>query len=327
MRLVTSPYFCDGLLLASICFPSRSVYGLMVSRVHRFTTIIRTTTLHHQQRISFQLHSEAPSSSSRFFSGRRRVRQRIPSNELVVDHDDVGINDDSPVEEEEEVSSTVVEAGHVYYVATPLGNLKDITLRAIEVLTNVDVICAEDTRHTIKLLRRLNLPYKELLSHHEHNWQEQLPKILGMIQNGKSVAVVSDAGTPGISDPGAELAAALVSQRIPVHPVPGPSAVIAALSISGFVASEFTFLGFLAVKGNERSKKIQKILQTSHPVVLYEAPHRMKTTFTQLCDEGQGDRPVVCCRELSKLYEEFKRGSVRDILTWLESFGDNEVIV
>ena len=203
--------------------------------------------------------------------------------------------------------------------------MKDITLRAIEVLTNADVICAEDTRHTIKLLRRLNLPYKELLSHHEHNWQEQLPKILSMIQNGKSVAVVSDAGTPGISDPGAELAAALVSQRIPVHPVPGPSAVIAALSISGFVASEFTFLGFLAVKGNERIKKMQKIVQTNHPVVLYEAPHRMKTTFQQLCDEGQGDRPVVCCRELTKLYEEFKRGSVRDILTWLESFGDNEV--
>ena len=165
--------------------------------------------------------------------------------------------------------------------------------------------------------------------------------------------MVSDAGTPGISDPGAELAAALVSQRIPVHPVPGPSAVIAALSISGFVASEFTFLGFLAVKGDlpallsscfhktnpsyslhvkssyppgsERNKKLQKILQTSHPVVLYEAPHRMKTTFQQLCDEGQGDRPVVCCRELTKMYEEFKRGTVREILTWLESFGNNEV--
>ena len=251
MRLVTSPCFCDGLLLASMSFHSRPVLGLVREY---FTTIVRTTTSSHHQQQRTSLYAEAPSSSSRFFSGRKRVLR--PSNppttipiKPVLEHEETVNNDDSPVDEEDEMSSTVVEAGHVYYVATPLGNMKDITLRAIEVLTKADVICAEDTRHTIKLLRRLNLPHKELLSHHEHNWQEQLPKIVGMIQHGKSVAVVSDAGTPGISDPGAELAAALVSQRIPVHPVPGPSAVIAALSISGFVASEFTFLGFLAVKG------------------------------------------------------------------------------
>ena len=241
MRLVTSPCFCDGLLLASMSFHSRPVLGLVREY---FTTIVRTTTSSHHQQQRTSLYAEAPSSSSRFFSGRKRVLRPFTPPVLEIDN-----NDDSPVDEEDEMSSAVVEAGHVYYVATPLGNMKDITLRAIEVLTKADVICAEDTRHTIKLLRRLNLPHKELLSHHEHNWQEQLPKIVSMIQHGKSIAVVSDAGTPGISDPGAELAAALVSQRIPVHPVPGPSAVIAALSISGFVASEFTFLGFLAVKG------------------------------------------------------------------------------
>ena len=243
MRLVNSPCFCDGLLLASMSFHSRPVLGLVREY---FTTIVRTTTISHHL-LRTRLYAEAPSSSSRFFSGRKRVLR--PLTPPVLEHEETVNNDDSPVDEEDEMSSTVVEAGHVYYVATPLGNMKDITLRAIEVLTKADVICAEDTRHTIKLLRRLNLPHKELLSHHEHNWQEQLPKIVGMIQHGKSIAVVSDAGTPGISDPGAELAAALVSQRIPVHPVPGPSAVIAALSISGFVASEFTFLGFLAVKG------------------------------------------------------------------------------
>ena len=187
MRLITTPRFCD-LLLASALF-QRPVVGLVRAFV--------TTTI--SQRSSFRFHSEVPSSSTRFFSGRKRVRRpSLPTNvPLVLDHDEttenndnIDKNNDDIDEDEEEIPSTVVEAGHVYYVATPLGNLKDITLRAIEVLTNADVICAEDTRHTIKLLRRLDLPYKELLSHHEHNWQEQLPKILGMIQNGKSVAVV-----------------------------------------------------------------------------------------------------------------------------------------
>ena len=139
------------------------------------------------------------------------------------------------------------------------------------------------------------------------------------------MAVVSDAGTPGISDPGAELAAALAHLNIPLHPVPGPSAVVTALSVSGFSASEFSFFGFLAVKGKERQDKIQKILRTTHPCVIYEAPHRMKNTFQQLVDEGQGERPVVCCRELTKLYEEFKRGTVEEVLMWLRTFGENEV--
>ena len=273
-----------------------------------------------------------PQPPSRFFS-RRRGKIETPSSSLInsdessnrAEIDDVDDIDDDSLPLLQPSTSPSVESGHVYYVATPLGNLKDITVRAIDVLSNVDIICAEDTRHTVKLLRHLNLPRKDLLSHHEHNWQEQLPKIVSMIQSGKSVAVVSDAGTPGISDPGAELAAALTQLNIPLHPVPGPSAVVTALSVSGFSASEFTFLGFLAVKGKERQEKMQKILLTTHPCVIYEAPHRMKTTFQQLVDEGQGLRPVVCCRELTKLYEEFKRGTVAEVLAWLNTFGEHEV--
>lgn len=224
-------------------------------------------------------------------------------------------------------NSSSVEPGHVYFVATPLGNLGDMTSRAIDVLSEVDMICAEDTRHTVKLLRHLSLPHKDLLSHHEHNWKEQIPKILSMVQEGKSLAVVSDAGTPGICDPGAELAEALLSHNVPLHPIPGPSAVIAALSVCGFQASEFSFLGFLAVKGKERTQKLDRIVRIQHPVVIYEAPHRMKMTFRQLASKeyGQGQRPCLCCRELTKMHEEFKRGTVDECLSWLESFDDNDV--
>ena len=224
-------------------------------------------------------------------------------------------------------NSSSVEPGHVYFVATPLGNLKDMTTRAIEVLSSVDLICAEDTRHTVKLLRHLSLPHKDLLSHHEHNWKEQIPKILTMVQEGKSLAVVSDAGTPGICDPGAELAEALLANNIPLHPIPGPSAVVAALSVCGFQASEFSFLGFLAVKGKERTQKLDQIVRIEHPVVIYEAPHRMKMTFRQLASKeyGQSQRPCLCCRELTKLHEEFKRGTLAECLAWLEEFDDNDV--
>jgi 16S rRNA (cytidine1402-2'-O)-methyltransferase len=225
--------------------------------------------------------------------------------------------------EEDAQTSRVVEPGHVYYVATPLGNLKDITRRAIEVLSEVDLICAEDTRHTIKLLRHLGIPYKSLLSHHEHNWRESIPKILSSVQSGKSIAVVSDAGTPGISDPGAELAAALADNRVPMHPIPGPSAVVSALSVCGFPTSEFTFMGFLPVKGKERQQKIDTIFDIKHCVVIYEAPHRIKLTLEQLSSRGMGDRPCVCCREITKLHEEFRRGTVDQCLRWLNSFGSS----
>ena len=140
-------------------------------------------------------------------------------------------------------SFSTVEKGHVYFVATPIGNVKDITLRALEILRNVDYVCAEDTRHTINLFRHISIPHKQMISHHEHNLDTSIPRIIALAQNGSSIAVVSDAGTPGISDPGTQLAYALAQANVPLHPIPGASAVVTALSISGFPATPFTFVG------------------------------------------------------------------------------------
>ena len=196
-------------------------------------------------------------------------------------------------------------------------------------LETVDYICAEDTRTTSKLLSLLGIGINsdssktkhkaKLISHHEHNWQTQIPYIKSLIKDGNSIAVVSDAGTPGISDPGAELAAALTDDNINIHPIPGPSAVIAALSISGFSASEFTFLGFLAAKGKERKEKLEKLVETTHSVVFYEAPHRVIETFKDILNQSKlsEERQCICCRELTKLHEEIKRGTVRECYNWL----------
>jgi len=205
----------------------------------------------------------------------------------------------------------VAEPGHVYFVATPIGNLGDITKRAIDVLSSVDIICAEDTRHSINLLRHFEIGQKQLVSHHEHNWSIQVPNIIKMALSGKSVAVVSDAGTPGISDPGFELAAECYKNKIRIHPIPGPSAVAAALSICGFPASEFTFMGFLPVKGKERISKLRNIANCPHTLVFFEAPHRVLSTMRELRDAfGQGNRPCICCREITKMYEEYHKGTI-----------------
>lgn len=217
-------------------------------------------------------------------------------------------------------SNPFVESGHIYYVATPIGNLGDISYRAIEILKAVDVICAEDTRHTLNLLRHFEIPTKQLISHHEHNWAEQVPYIITLAKGGKSLAVVSDAGTPGIADPGRELAAACAQQGIILHPIPGPSAVIAALSISGFPGSHFTFRGFFPVKGKERSAQMAETATCPTTVVFFEAPHRVLQTMRELDDVHQiGGRGIVACRELTKLHEEIYRGSVHSCRLWLES--------
>ena len=228
-----------------------------------------------------------------------------------------------------------VQPGHVYYVATPLGNLQDITFRGINTLTNVDIVCAEDTRHTVSLLRLLKIPHKQLVSHHEHNHATSIPHIVNLALSGKSIAVVSDAGTPGISDPGTELAEALAKHNVPIHPVPGCSAVAAALSISGFSCNPFTFYGFIPVKGTARKTMLEQISLTKHTVVLYEAPHRIERTLQDLYTYSSTNdnvkdqvediedistvgvmrnRPLVCCRELTKLHEEISRGTVATIL-------------
>lgn len=219
---------------------------------------------------------------------------------------------------------TVVEKGHVYFVATPIGNLGDISLRAMKILEDADILVAEDTRRTRQLLRLLSLPVgnRTVISHHEHNQRQSIEHILRLSREGRSIAVVSDAGTPGISDPGSPLAAALARSGVPLHPVPGPSAVICALSVSGFPCQPFSFFGFIPVKGAERKDILQQIQSlSSHTIVLYEAPHRVGKTLRSLATLSPlvAQRPVVCGREITKKYEEFARGSLEQVSNMLEN--------
>lgn len=210
------------------------------------------------------------------------------------------------------------ESGHVYMVATPIGNLGDITLRALDTLRSADIILAEDTRHTIKLLNYFDIKPKELLSHHDHNYYERIPKIISSLKTGgRSVAVVTDAGTPCISDPGQHLVAACVKESIPIHPIPGPSALIAAISVAGFMETAFEFLGFVPASGSERSAILHKISQCRTMLIFYEAPHRIIKTFEDLLEHNQSNRSCVCCKELTKTHEQVYRGSVAETKSWL----------
>jgi len=220
-------------------------------------------------------------------------------------------------------SKSSVQAGHLYFVATPIGNLAEMSQRAVDVLSDVDVIVAEDTRHTLNLLRhfKIDLKNRRLLSHHEHNKQHSVPGLVSLLLQGQSMAIVSDAGTPGISDPGAELAAACAKEDIPLHPVGASSACIAAVSVSGY-RGPFTFFGFLSVKkgrNSERMLQLQQVQDTSHMVVLYEAPHRLVQTLSELAALSAGagaSRGIVIARELSKMYEEIKHTTVGAALQW-----------
>lgn len=219
------------------------------------------------------------------------------------------------------IKKAAAEGGKAYFIATPIGNLGDITLRAIQVLGSADIICCEDTRHTRKLLSHLGITPKRVMAHHEHNARDSAVGLVQLLKEGNSVALVSDAGTPGISDPGTELAAHCAKEGIPCVPVPGPSAVVSALSICGFHSTTFTFFGFLPVKGKARQDKLQEIASIKHSVVLYEAPHRVIDTMQALAalDEGRGGSRQVCvCRELTKIHEEVLRGSVHEIIACLE---------
>jgi len=214
-----------------------------------------------------------------------------------------------------------VLGGHAYFVATPLGNLQDVTLRALSVLSSVDIVAAEDTRNTAKLFRLLNIKGKKIVSHHEHNWKESTPELVRLLNSGSSVALVSDAGSPGISDPGAQLAAACAAAGIPTHPVPGPSAVVAALSIAGFSESRFTFFGFVPAKGKDRKQLAEELMRCSHVAVFFDAPHRIPQTMELLQSlvPQHGDKQVVACRELTKLHETVFRGTLAQTAAWLAS--------
>jgi 16S rRNA (cytidine1402-2'-O)-methyltransferase len=207
--------------------------------------------------------------------------------------------------------------GTLYIVATPIGNLRDITLRALDILKTVDLVAAEDTRVTAGLLSAYGIEAK-LFSYREHNEQAASAALLERLREGKSVALASDAGTPGISDPGAVLARAARAADIPVVPLPGPSAVATALSAAGPEAGHWLFYGFLPHKAGERRRVLEGLADVEWPIVFYESPHRLLETVADLAAVLGGERQLFVARELTKRFEEFHACPLAEALAWLE---------
>ncbi len=204
------------------------------------------------------------------------------------------------------------EAGCLYLVATPIGNLEDISLRALRILREADLIACEDTRQTQKLLAHYDI-HKRLESYHEHNEMTRAPELIIELEQGARIALVSDAGTPAISDPGHRLVTLSLRHGIPVVPVPGPSALVAALAASGLAIEEFTFVGFLPARAGERRKALRALESEPRTLVYYEAPHRLVDSLADAL-EILGNRHAVIAREVTKMYEEFLRGHLEDLL-------------
>lgn len=203
----------------------------------------------------------------------------------------------------------------LYVVSTPIGHLGDITLRALEVLRAVDFVLAEDTRHTRILLQRYEIA-TPMLALHEHNEARAVPRVLERLRAGASGALVSDAGTPLLSDPGERLVRAVWDAGFRVTPVPGPSALLAALAAAGMDAARFTFHGFLPRSGRERQAVLRELSDATYTSVLYEAPGRLAKTLSELAGAGLGDRAVVVARELTKRFEEFRRGTAAELAAY-----------
>ncbi|HLP87782.1 MAG TPA: 16S rRNA (cytidine(1402)-2'-O)-methyltransferase [Nostocaceae cyanobacterium] len=203
--------------------------------------------------------------------------------------------------------------GTLYVVATPIGNLEDITFRAVRILQSVDLIAAEDTRHTGKLLHHLQVQTPQV-SYHEHNQKSRIPMLLESLSNGKAIALVSDAGMPGISDPGFELIQACIMAGIEVVPIPGCSAVITALSASGLPTDKFVFEGFLPAKNKARRESLTALQSEHRTLVFYESPHRLRDTLQDLSQAFGENRQIIIARELTKLYEEFWRGTIAEAI-------------
>jgi 16S rRNA (cytidine1402-2'-O)-methyltransferase len=208
---------------------------------------------------------------------------------------------------------SVLMPGTLFVVATPIGNLEDISTRALRVLKTVEVIAAEDTRRTAHLLARYGIS-TPTTSFHEHNERTKTSRLLGRLQAGESIALVTDAGTPGVSDPGARLAAAAIDAGLKVEPIPGPSAVLALLSVCGFPVSSFTFLGFPPTRSSDRSRWFEAVRSAGRPVVFFEAPHRIRATLEDLL-QTMGDVRVAVGRELTKSHEELVVRPISQVLS------------
>ena len=210
-----------------------------------------------------------------------------------------------------------MDPGTLYIVATPIGNLEDITLRALRVLKEADVIAAEDTRHTQKLLNKFDI-HTPLTSYHDHNKEEKAPVLVSRLLEGKSIALVSDAGTPGISDPGYFLINLAIDQKVPVVPIPGATAAIAALSVSGLPTDRFVFEGFLPSKHTARMKRLTELAKEDRTLIFYEAPHRIMQALEDM-QTVLGDRKAVLTRELTKVHEQVIRGTLSKVKKHLEA--------
>ena len=207
-------------------------------------------------------------------------------------------------------------AGKLYLVATPIGNLEDITFRAINILKEVDIIAAEDTRHTLKLLNHYEIS-KPLISYHRHNEEVKSEILINKLLEGDNIALVTDAGTPGISDPGEEVVKEAIKNNIEVIPIPGACALVNALIASGLNTKEFLFLGFLPLNKKNRDNALNKIKKAKSTVILYEAPHKLIKTLQDLL-KNVGDINCVLAREITKIHEEFIRGNISNLLEQIQ---------
>lgn len=216
-------------------------------------------------------------------------------------------------------------SGKLYIVATPIGNLEDITIRALNILKSVDLIAAEDTRQTLKLLNHFEIS-KPLISYHRHNEDVKSEILLEKLNEGQEIALVSDAGTPGICDPGEVVIKKAIESNITVVPIPGACAMINALIASGLSTSEFIFLGFLPLNKKNRKQKLEEIKNSNKTIILYEAPHKMKNTLEDLKDII-GDRRITLARELTKIHEEFIRDNINNILDKIDSLKGEMILI
>lgn len=217
-------------------------------------------------------------------------------------------------------------SGILYLVATPIGNLEDITFRAINILKEVDLIAAEDTRHTLKLLNHYEIS-KPLISYHRHNEEIKVDGLIENLKEGQNIAVVSDAGTPAICDPGEVIVKEALRENIKVVPIPGACAFVNAIIASGLDTKEFVFYGFLSINKKLRKEKLEQIKKENKTIILYEAPHKLKNTLEDL-EEILEDRKIVIARELTKIHEEFIKGTAKEILEkYTEPKGEHIILI
>ncbi|MBR3162631.1 MAG: 16S rRNA (cytidine(1402)-2'-O)-methyltransferase [Clostridia bacterium] len=215
--------------------------------------------------------------------------------------------------------------GNLYVVATPIGNLEDITIRALSVLKEVDLIAAEDTRHTLKLLNHYEIT-KPLISYHRHNEETKKDVLVEKLKKGENIALVSDAGTPGICDPGEGIIREAIKENIKIIPIPGACAFVNALICSGMDTKEFIFLGFLPLNKKLRKQKLEEIRISTKTLIIYEAPHKLENTLRDLCKVLE-NRKIVLAKELTKIHEEFIRGTAQELLNKLDNLKGEFIII